>query len=83
MVELLGRELLVMAWLERSIDNHCGVTKYMRVAAEKLDLDSEFLPYTVVLAIYGPTSWSIVPYRVTIHLDDTHSIRPSNIVSWP
>ena len=41
LVVILGGEQ-AMAWLERSIDYHCGVTKYRGVAAEILALPPQF-----------------------------------------
>ena len=38
-----------MAWLRRRIDNHWGVTKYLRVATEMMALIPEFLPYKMVI----------------------------------
>ena len=51
-----------MAWLERSIDHHWGLTKYMRVAAEKLALALEFLPSEMVIVL---DSLGLVAMKVT------------------
>ena len=51
-VETLGGEL-ARAWLERSMDNHWGETKYMRVVAEKLQHASEFLPHKMIIVSKG------------------------------
>ena len=42
-LEILGQ--LVMTWLERNIDNHWGLTRYMRIVYEKLVHTPEFLPH--------------------------------------
>lgn len=41
----------MIAWLERSFNIHWGVTKYMRVAAERMEFTPEFLPYKMVIVL--------------------------------
>ena len=61
-----------MAWLERSIENHWGVTKYMKVAGEKLPLAPDCLPCKLVIVL-GPlwpylclyVYWMVLHWMVT------------------